>query len=45
MAANLAALRNLVISASRKRGYANIGHASHYHARNDRRTLQLYGYA
>jgi predicted transposase YbfD/YdcC len=45
MPASLAAIRNLVIGAFRKAGYANIAHARRYHARDDRRILALYGYA
>ena len=40
-----AAIRNLVIGALRRTGYANIAHARRWHARDDRRILTLYGYA
>ena len=39
-----AAIRNLVIGAFRRAGYANIAHARRYHARDDQRILTLYGY-
>jgi predicted transposase YbfD/YdcC len=45
MPATLAAIRNLVIGAFRKAGYANIAHARRYHARDDQHILALYGYA
>jgi predicted transposase YbfD/YdcC len=40
-----AAVRNLVIGAARKAGFANIACARRYYARDDRRILALYGYA
>ena len=40
-----AAIRNLVIGASRRAGFANIAHARRYYARDDQRILALYGYA
>ena len=43
--ANCAAIRNLVIGAARKAGFANIAHARRYYARDDQRILGLYGYA
>ena len=43
--ANCAAIRNLVIGAARKAGFANIAHARRYYARDDQRILELYGYA
>ena len=39
MPASLAALRNLVIGATRKAGFANIAHARRYYGRNDQRIL------
>jgi hypothetical protein len=39
-----AAIRNLVIGAFRRAGYANIAHARRYHGRDERRILALYGY-
>jgi hypothetical protein len=39
-----AAIRNLVIGAFRRAGFANIAHARRYHARDDQRILALYGY-
>jgi predicted transposase YbfD/YdcC len=39
-----AAIRNLVIGAFRRAGFANIAHARRYHGRDDRRILALYGY-
>ena len=41
----LAAIRNLVIGAFRKKGHANIAAGRRYYGRDDRRTLELYGYA
>ena len=40
-----AAVRNLVIGAGRKAGFANIAHVRRYYARDDQRILGLYGYA
>lgn len=40
-----AAVRNLVIGAARKAGFANIACARRYYARGDQRILALYGYA
>ena len=40
-----AAIRNLVIGAARKAGFANIAHARRHYARDDQRILALYGYA
>jgi len=39
-----AAIRNLVIGAFRRAGFAKIAHARRYHARDDQRILALYGY-
>ena len=39
-----AAIRNLVIGAFRRAGYANIAHARRYYGRDDQRILALYGY-
>ena len=39
-----AAIRNLVIGAFRRAGYANIAHARRYYGRDDQRILVLYGY-
>lgn len=41
----LAAVRNLVIGAFRKKGHANIAAARRYYGRDDQRILALYGYA
>jgi len=38
-----AAVRNLVIGATRHAGFANIAHARRYYARDDQRILALYG--
>ena len=40
-----AAIRNLVIGATRKAGFANIAHARRHYARHDQRILALCGYA
>jgi predicted transposase YbfD/YdcC len=40
-----AAIRNLVIGATRHAGFANIAHARRHYARDDQRILALYGYA
>jgi hypothetical protein len=40
-----AAIRNLVIGAFRRAGYANLARARRYYARDDQRILALYGYA
>ena len=40
-----AVVRNLVIGAFRRAGYANIAHVRRLHARDDQRILTLYGYA
>jgi predicted transposase YbfD/YdcC len=40
-----AAIRNLVIGATRQAGFANIAHARRYCARDDQRILTLYEYA
>ena len=39
-----AAVRNLVIGATRHAGFANIACARRYYARDDQRILALYGY-
>ena len=39
-----AAIRNLVIGAFRRAGFANIAHARRYYGRDDQRILALYGY-
>ena len=39
-----AAIRNLVTGAFRRAGYANIAHARRWHARDEQRSLALYGY-
>jgi hypothetical protein len=39
-----AAVRNLVIGATRHVGFANIACARRYYARDDQRILALYGY-
>jgi hypothetical protein len=39
-----AAIRNLVIGAFRRAGFANIAHARRYCGRDDQRILALYGY-
>lgn len=41
----LASVRNLVIGAFRKKGHANIAAGRRYYGRDDRRILELYGYA
>lgn len=40
-----AAIRNLVTGAFRKKGHANIAAGRRYYGRDDRRILELYGYA
>ena len=40
-----AAIRNLVIGATRHAGFANVVHARRHYARDDQRILVLYGYA
>lgn len=39
-----AAIRNLVMGAFRREGFANIAHARRYYGRDDQRILALYGY-
>jgi len=39
------AVRNLVIGATRKAGFANIAHARRYYARDNQRIPARYGYA
>jgi hypothetical protein len=39
-----AAIRNLVIGAFRRAGFANIAHARRYYGCGDQRILALYGY-
>lgn len=41
----LAAIRNLAIGAFRKKGHANMAAGRRYYGRDDRRILELYGYA
>lgn len=40
-----AAIRNLVTGAFRKKGHANVAAGRRYYGRDDRRILELYGYA
>jgi hypothetical protein len=39
-----AVIRNLVIGAFRRAGFANIAHARRHYGRDDHRILALYGY-
>jgi len=38
------AIRNLVMGAFRREGFANIAHVRRYYGRDDQRILALYGY-